>query len=282
MHTELNSVEDIDSMLDQEYNLNDVEDTENDGDNDVVDENDDKQTTDDNNNDNGENDDLDVETDNQGQDSQQNNKLSQDDKRNFAFSQLRKQNNALKNELANASKNDAFLKNLALQYGYNDIEEFKKEYEKARVEQEAKEKGYDPELYRQLQESNKRIQQLEEQSKQSVLRERAANFKASLDNTISEYNLTDSDREEIFSRLENAGYTIDLLLNVKNPEYLIKGVILDKIVEATKQAQINKVADLDNNLSDERIENGSQDKTFSLDELIKNEIKEYKEQNFYN
>ena len=282
MSNELNSVEDIDAMLDQEFNIGsaentaeDIEDTEIDGENadetsdDDVESNDGQQVTEDQNNENN--------ADNNAEDG---NKLNLDDKKNFAFSQLRKENSDLKNRISASSKNEEFLKGLAAQYGYDSIESFQKAYEDARIAKEAKDKGYDPELYRQLQESNRRIAQLEEQNRQNILRERASNFKSAIDRTINEYKLGEDGRNEIFTRLENAGYSIDDILRIANPEPLIKGIMMDKIVNLSKQEQIEKVKDLEENLSDEKFDNQASEKTFSLDDLISKEMKEYKEQNF--
>lgn len=282
MPNELNSVEDIDAMLDQEFNIGsdedtaeDIEDTEIDGENadetpdDDVESNDGQQVTEDQNNEN-----------NANNNAEDGNKLNLDDKKNFAFSQLRKENSDLKNRISASSKNEEFLKDLAAQYGYDSIESFQKAYEDARIAKEAKDKGYDPELYRQLQESNRRIAQLEEQNRQNILRERASNFKSAIDRTINEYKLGEDGRNEIFTRLENAGYSIDDILRIANPEPLIKGIMMDKIVNLSKQEQIEKVKDLEENLSDEKFDNQASEKTFSLDDLISKEMKEYKEQNF--
>lgn len=282
MPNEVNSVEDIDAMLDQEFNIgsdedtaDDVEDTEINGEDtdetsdDDVESNDGQQVTEDQNNEN-----------NANSNAEDGNKLNLDDKKNFAFSQLRKENSDLKNRISASSKNEEFLKGLAAQYGYDSIESFQKAYEDARIAKEAKDKGYDPELYRQLQESNRRIAQLEEQNRQNILRERASNFKSAIDRTINEYKLGEDGRNEIFTRLENAGYSIDDILRIANPEPLIKGIMMDKIVNLSKQEQIEKVKDLEENLSDEKFDNQASEKTFSLDDLISKEMKEYKEQNF--
>ena len=282
MPNEVNSVEDIDAMLDQEFNIgsdedtaDDVEDTEINGEDtdetsdDDVESNDGQQVTEDQNNEN-----------NANNNAEEGNKLNLDDKKIFAFSQLRKENSDLKNRISASSKNEEFLKGLAAQYGYDSIESFQKAYEDARIAKEAKDKGYDPELYRQLQESNRRIAQLEEQNRQNILRERASNFKSAIDRTINEYKLGEDGRNEIFTRLENAGYSIDDILRIANPEPLIKGIMMDKIVNLSKQEQIEKVKDLEENLSDEKFDNQASEKTFSLDDLISKEMKEYKEQNF--
>lgn len=277
MPEELNSVEDIDSMLDQQFNISDdnneeynIEDT--------------KEIDEESVEDSEEDTDKGIEDQSSEQEDVDNNgdskKLSKDDKKEYAFAQMRRENSEMKSKVNSLSKSNEFLKSLAAQYGYENVEDFQAAYEKARIEKEANEKGYDPELYRQLQESNRRIAQLEEQNKQTLLKTKAENFKKAIDKTIVDYSLDESSREEIFKRLEEAGYTIDSLLSLEQPEYLIKGIMLDKIVNLSKQKQISKSKDLDDNLSDERLDSQGSEKTVSLDELIKNEMKEYKENYF--
>ena len=133
-------------------------------------------------------------------------------------------------------------------------------------------------MYKQLQDTNKRLEQLEKERQENNLMSRANAFKNAVDKAISDYNLDEEEgRNEIFSRLEEYGYTVDSILSLPNPEILIKGVLSDKIAEISKQ----KMEDLDN-LSDERHDGNSTTKTISLDDLIAQDIKEYKANNFYN
>ena len=133
-----------------------------------------------------------------------------------------------------------------------------------------------------MQDTNKRLEQLEKERQENNLMSRANAFKNAVDKAISEYNLDEEEgRNEIFSRLEEYGYTVDSILSLPNPEILIKGVLSDKIAEISKQKQIEKMEDLDD-LSDEKHDGNSTTKTMSLDDLIAQDIKEYKANNFYN
>ena len=291
MPNEINDISDIDAMLDKEFHLDDVEDTDNvesgeeetseETNNDISEETSDEstETNEDSEGENKGQDDIkdqNKETSNVGK-----SKLNLDDKKDYAFVQLRRENSDLKAKLNSSSENDTFLKKLAAQYGYNDVKQFEKAYEDARIAKEAKDKGYDVELYRQLQESNRRIEQLEKQNNENLLRQRASDFKNALDKVVSEYSLGDAGRNEVFTRLEQAGYTIDELLKYQNPEFLIRGIMMDKILDYSKQAQIEKAKDIEDNLSDERHDGQAQDKAFSLDDLIKSEMQEYKKELYY-
>lgn len=286
MNNELNTVEDIDAMLDSQFNITDtpsvdVDNEETDGDVTSSDTEEDENLSSEMNenieDDDNENETTNEETQTQNSDS----KPSADDKKEFAFSKIRKENSDLKNQLNQKNEESEFLSRMAAQYGYTDVKKFQADYEKARLEQEAKNKGLDPVLYAQLQESNRRIAELEQKQKETELVNKAANFKSAVDKAVADYNLGEDGRNEIFNKLEEAGFSVDTLLEIPNPEILIKGVLSDKIAELSKQKQIDKLSNLDS-ISDDKHTGSASSDSLSLDELIAKEMKQYKADNFYN
>lgn len=283
MNDELNSVEDIDALLDKEFNLtesnaaDDIEETDGNVDDEDLN-NDDNQDLD--NDTSTENDDDENNSNEENEDNVTDNKPSVEDKKEFAFSKIRKENSDLKNQLNQRNEESEFLSKLAAEYGYTDVKQFKEAYEKARYEKEAKDKGLDPVLYAQLQESNKRIAELENKQREAELVNKASNFKNAVDKAVSDYNLGEDGRTEIFNKLEEAGFSVENLLEIPNPEILIKGILSDKIAEISKQKQIDKLEKLDN-LSDNKHNGASMDNSVSLDDIIAQEMKQYKADNFY-
>lgn len=294
MNNGLNSIEDIDAMLDKDFNIEeDVNNEDTNGDENSQElENENDTST--NVEDEGSSDDEDSQDDEQGSDNGTTNqndetdeKTKKDDgskkgvdtQKEYAFAQLRKENADLKSKYKTSSQSEAMLKNIAAQYGYNDVDKFIKDYNDASVIKEAKEKGYDPVLYKDLQESKKRIEQLESENRQSKLMEKAGKFKDAVEKAVVTYNLGENGRNEIFTKLEEAGFNVDTILNLPNPEIVIKGILSDKIAEVSKQKQIDKLETLDN-LVDERHDGSSSTKTLSVDDLIAQEMKEYKKANY--
>ena len=282
----MNTVEDIDAMLDSQFNITDtpsvdVDNEETDGDVTSSDTEEDENLSPEMNenieDDGNENKTTNEETETQNSDS----KPSADDKKEFAFSKIRKENSDLKNQLNQKNEESEFLSRMAAQYGYTDVKKFQADYEKARLEQEAKNKGLDPVLYAQLQESNRRIAELESKQKEVELVNKANNFKVAVDKAVADYNLGKDGRNEIFNKLEEAGFSVDTLLEIPNPEILIKGVLSDKIAELSKQKQIDKLSNLDS-ISDDKHTGSASSDSLSLDELIAKEMKQYKADNFYN
>lgn len=279
MNNELNSIEDIDAMLDSQYSVDEEQGT----DIEEVQEDTVEEETE------VENQEIEEETDEEAdsvnddegsEEPKSDEKPSKEDKKAYAFSQLRKENADLKSKVDEKQYYEDLLNKMAAQYGYSDVKKFAEDYEKARIEQEAKAKGYDPVLYAELQKSNKRIAELENSQKETELINKANIFRASVDKAIEEYNLGKDGRNEIFTRLEEAGFSVDDLLNVPNADILIKGVLSDKIAQVSKQSQIEKNETIDS-LSDDKHNGGSSEKTFSLDDLISGEMKQYKADNFY-
>ena len=279
MNNELNSVEDIDAMLDNEFKITEEEPS---ADIEETDGNVEKEELDTDENQESETDEetKDDENNSDGNEVKSDNKPSADDKKEFAFSKIRKENSDLKNQLNEIKAESEFLNKLAAQYGYTDVKKFQADYEKARIQQEAKDKGLDPVLYSQLQESNKRIAELESKQKESDLMNKAKDFKNAVDKAVADYNLGENGRNEIFNKLEEAGFSVDTLLSLPNPEILIKGVLSDKIAEFSKQKQIDKMETLDN-LSDDKHNGTSTDGELTLDDIIAQEMKQYKADNFY-
>lgn len=284
MNNELNTVEDIDAMLDSQFNITDEQ---SDNSNENIEETDGDVNSQETEEDENQNSDEDGSIKNDGDDEPSNegneksdSKPSADDKKEFAFSKIRKENSDLKNQLNEKNEETEFLNRLAAQYGYTDVKKFQADYEKARVQQEAKDKGLDPVLYTQLQESNKRIAELEKKQNETELMNKANNFKNAVDKAVADYNLGEDGRNEIFNKLEEAGFSVDTLLTIPNPEILIKGVLSDKIVEFSKQKQIDKLEKLDN-LSDDKHNGDVPDGNVSLDDIIAKEMKQYKADNFY-
>lgn len=281
----INSIEDIDTMLDAEFNIDEnitddnqstePEDNGDDVDNTTTPEGETQSSddgSDDSSNDEG--------TTDPNSDDNTSTSDGGDSKKDYAFAKIRQENSTLKAKAKDAEANETFLKQLAANYGYNNVEDFVKAYNDARVIQEAKDKGYDPVLYKESQDNKRRIEQLEKELANRDMESKALNIRNVIEKAVSDYKLGDNGRNEIFTRLEEAGYTVESLLSSPNPEIVVKGVLSDKIAEISKQKQVEKLEDL-NSLAEEKHDGATPDKSFNLDDIIAQEMKEYKANNFY-
>jgi hypothetical protein len=303
------SVEDIDSiddMLDKEFSIQDdvsedndkledvddiTDDTEYDGDDSQSDDGSDDQEDDDNQDEDDEDDqtndddtsdqknDADEDAQNTDDGKDKNKKVSKDDQKEFSFANMRKENSELKAEKARLAQEEAFLKEMATQYGYTDVDKFKEDYRTARLVKEAKEKGVDPVLYKENADQARRIEALEKSNNQRELEAKASNFKNAVETAISSYGLGETGRELIFQRLEEAGFTVETILSLPNPKLVLDGILVDKIQEKVRQDHLNKSKKIDD-VADVRHNSSGKSDKLSLDDLIKGDIEEIKA-NYY-
>ena len=199
-------------------------------------------------------------------------------KKDHAFSNLRAENSNLRKERDDYKADSEYLKELAASYGYNNVSKFQEAIRQSRYQKEAQEKGYDPVLYQKTMEQERRIAELEKERDAQETQRKLERFKNALDNVVSVYEI---DEKEIFSRLENAGISVDDILNVNNPRIILDGVLVDEIKNNAKQSQIKDLQNL-NSLAEGDNEKSGGEVKITIDSLLKDDLAEYKRNNFIN
>ena len=208
---------------------------------------------------------------------QTNNEGNKSSKKDYAFANLRSENTNLKKERDSYKADSDYLKELAASYGYDDTAKFQEAIKQARYQKEAQEKGYDPVLYKKAMEQEARIRQLEKEREQEIQDRKIERFQNALDNAVKEYNI---DAQEIFSKLENSGLSVETVLSVDNPKILLDGLLIDEIKNNAKQAQINDLQNL-KNLAEDKNETNGQVNKLTVDDLLKDEMARYKKENYF-
>lgn len=199
------------------------------------------------------------------------------DKKEYAFANLRAENGNLKKE-RDAYKSDSdFLKSLAQSYGYDDVSKFQEDLKQQRYQREAESKGYDYDLYRKTMEQEERIARLEKEKVEAETERKLERFKGALDNAVAKYDVSE---EDIFSRLEDAGISVEEILSISNPNLLIKGVLSDKIQEVAKQNQISEIQNM-KGLVEDKNETAAQSTKVTIESLLKSDLAEYKKNNYF-
>lgn len=198
-------------------------------------------------------------------------------KKDYAFANLRAENGNLKKE-RDAYKSDSdYLKSLAQSYGYDNVSEFQEALKQQRYQREAESKGYDYDLYRKTMEQEERIARLEKEKVEAENERKLERFKGALDNAVAKYDISEDD---IFSRLEDAGITVEEILSISNPNLLIKGVLSDKIQEVAKQNQISEIQNM-KGLVEDKNEQNAQSTKVTIESLLKSDLAEYKKNNYF-
>ena len=209
---------------------------------------------------------------------QTNDEGNKSSKKDYAFANLRSENTNLKKERDSYKADSDYLKELAASYGYDDTAKFQEAIKQARYQKEAQEKGYDPVLYKKTMEQEARIRQLEQEREKEIQDRKIERFQNALDNAVKEYNI---DAQEIFSKLENSGLSVETVLSVDNPKILLDGLLIDEIKNSAKQAQINDLQNL-KNLAEDKNETNGQVNKLTVDDLLKDEMARYKKENYFN
>ena len=177
-----------------------------------------------------------------------------------------------------AYKTDSdYLKSLAQSYGYDSVSEFQEALKQQRYQREAESKGYDYDLYKKTMEQEERIARLEKEKVEAENERKLERFKGALDNAVAKYNISEDD---IFSRLEDAGISVEEILSISNPNLLIKGVLSDKIQEVAKQNQISEIQNMKGLVEDKNETNTQGDKV-TIESLLKSDLADYKKNNYF-
>lgn len=192
-------------------------------------------------------------------------KPSKEEKRDYAFSKLRKEKDEAKKAY---EEQNALVQRLMREAGYNDYASFKDAVDKQFSEKEMKDKGYTKEQYNEVEELRKHNKELEEKL-EATNRQQIANKAQGFDTLVKSYaGQYKTTAKEIYDALDNSGFTAEMLLNLPNPEVLIRGVLADKVKPVEKPAK--KAVDT------EKLPSGSTKKEFNLDELLQEDFAEYK------
>lgn len=200
------------------------------------------------------------------------------EKQNYAFNRMRIENKNLKTSVDETNK---FLERLARVSGYSSIDELKQNVTKTLDAKEAEKQGVSPEVYARLNAQEEAIAQLRQQEAQVTFNNKVLAFQRSLNEITQEYGFSQDDVKDMLGTLEDEGYTLETLVSVPNPKFIIKGAFGDKIFQAQKQRvleQEKKQTSLDRSKISPSVDTNAYDE----DEEIKRELELYaREHNYY-
>lgn len=218
------SVEDLDKFLDEEYKEEEVDEEE--VDEETEEPNVDKEEDEEEVIEVTEDDDIEDDEDEVIEDSKKS-------KEEYAWGEMRKKNNAFKEQLETY---DVMAKNL----GYKSGEELIKAYREQQLEKEATEKGVDPKFYKEFDEMKSKLESEQNLRAEEAKRVKIDSFMQSLDKLSSDNGLTDAEKRNVLDMLEDDGYTVDDIISIKSPRRLLEGYMVEKIAERKVQERLNK------------------------------------------
>ncbi len=207
-------------------------------------------------------------------------KPTKDEQQSYSFKALREERDNYRKQSEQYESDSTFLKELAGYYGYTDSDAFKKALRDAQLEKEATNKGVDPVMYKELSEQRERIRQLEKEQETRELNIKAEEFNNAVEDISKELGLGEDGKDIIFQRLIDNGYTqLNQVLELPNVKPLLKGILSDYVKTSVEQKQIKAIEKV-NSVSDSPANDSGTDTGVSLDDIIAKEMKKYKEDNF--
>ena len=159
-------------------------------------------------------------------------KRSPEEKKDYAFAELRKKATEAKRladeQAKKIEEQEELLKSLMEASDFTDIDEFKKALNKQVDEKRRAKSGYTEAEYakiKSIESQEAELKRREEAIRQQEFNARAKSFDTTVRELIHSHGLGEKDREQVYNELEKAGYTADVLLALPNPRHLINGVI---------------------------------------------------------
>lgn len=186
----------------------------------------------------------------------------------YAFARLREEKAAAEKK---AVEQEAFMKKLASASGYeDDVDSYKKDLEKRLIEEEAKRTGVTPDFYRELSDAKSKLAGYEQERSKTERASKSQRFLNTISEVLSSYDVdVEETSQELFDSLEKAGYTIDALLSIPQPEFIIRGALYDKLNKSSlKEGKIKSKVDT------KKI-GSSSGAVKTIDELLDEEMAEY-------
>ena len=212
------------------------------------------------------------------EDNQPKKKYTQQEKQNYAFNQMRIENKNLREAQKNYT---AVLERLARMSGYADVNSMLTQLNQKLDEQEAKNQGVSPEVYKKLNEQELAIKQLKHREEQIAFDNKVLNLKGAIDDVKNQYGFSNDDVKEMLGVLEKEGYTLETLVASPNPKFIITGAFGDKIYKASRQKEL-EMEKQQTLLDTTKISNTQKRVTSSEDDELEAELRAYaKENNYY-
>jgi hypothetical protein len=213
-------------------------------------------------------------------DEELNQKPSQKEKEEYAFAEMTRK---LREAEKAAKEKETSLKEwdeIARQLGYTNSEELLKAQREKSIKEEAKNKGIDPEIYRELIQLKEKVGEYEKKQKQILSQTKLEKFSNSLEEIAKTYTLSEGDKNSILLEMEKDGYNLEDLYEIKNPTKFIMGYAAEKITEKKVQEKLSK-----SNKEEFKEDKFTQPKNSKKSieelqrELIKKEMEEYAKKN---
>jgi len=193
-------------------------------------------------------------------------KPTKEEKERFAFEELRRKAKA-------SEEATRQLDEIAHAYGFASNVEMIAKLQQDASAKKAKEMGVDPKFYEDLQNTKKELEAIKRAREEEVTRNKVNTFISRIDEFAKENSLTETEKSELINTLDEDGFTIDTLSNIKNYKNLFSGYIKDKLLAKEQQKLFEKDEKRKRLHEDKLTDTGYVKEKFNLDTAVEALIK---------
>lgn len=192
-------------------------------------------------------------------------KPTKEEREQHAWAEMRKENKEKQRELDR-------LNDIAVGYGFKNHSEMLEKLEEDRMIKEAKTRGQDPEVFKQINSMENKIKQLESERAKQLEAEKAKDLLNKIDNFVKTNGLPETDRQVLIEKLDEDGFSVDDLSKIRNVNALFSGYVNESMNEKEVQKRLKQERER-KSLEENKFKGTGAETEFSLDDLMEATIK---------
>jgi hypothetical protein len=170
-------------------------------------------------------------------------KANKDDKRDYAFKQLREEADLAKKELNNKTQVVSEFELLAKSQGFDNVDAFLSAWKEKQLEEQAKKQNLDPRVLKELQETKQRLSKIEKEKEEVVKSSQISRVNNTISKFATKHKLSEDDMSKIIQTMGGDSVTVDILVATPNEtlEKMLTGYAQDILIEKKVQERLAKM-----------------------------------------
>jgi hypothetical protein len=170
-------------------------------------------------------------------------KANKDDKRDYAFKQLREEADLAKKELNNKNQVVSEIELLAKSQGFDNVDSFLSAWKEKQLEEQAKKQNLDPRVLKELQDTKERLSKIEKEKEEVVKSSQISRVNNTISKFATKHKLSEDDMSKIIQTMGGDSVTVDILVATPNEtlEKMFTGYAQDILIEKKVQERLAKM-----------------------------------------
>jgi hypothetical protein len=170
-------------------------------------------------------------------------KANKDDKRDYAFKQLREEADNAKKELNNKTQVVSEFELIAKSQGFDNVDSFLSAWKEKQLEEQAKKQNLDPRVLKELQETKERLSKIEKEKEEVVKSSQISRVNNTISKFATKHKLSEDDMSKIIQTMGGDSVTVDILVATPNEtlEKMLTGYAQEILIEKKVQERLAKM-----------------------------------------